>query len=110
MFKKLGMIIGIAILLQGCVSFGNKRVIQEDLTDDLIGLSKIEVRELLETPDYVDGDTWKYYYYRGILSPEGIKKGGHTLTLRFSKDGVVEDSNVKIKFSDRKLNKTHFEE
>lgn len=81
----------------GCASYGKKIVIQDDIMEAIEeGYSKAEVEEVLGEPTKDSGDSWTYYYYRGVLSPAGVEKGGHTLTIQFDENGNVANVNYDV--------------
>ena len=87
----------------GCASYGKKIVVQnvKDAIEE--GFSKAEVEELMGKPSRDLGDSWKYYYYRGLLSPAGIEKGGHTLMIQFDEADEVMNVSYEVDFWNREL-------
>ena len=114
--KKILPVILISLFLSGCATVGTKDITNDEIVSQIeVGKStKAEIRTLLGEPSnkvftsQFPGEKveeWIYVYVRSTIRPAtfipivGIFAGGsdtehNTLTIRFTKEGIVKDFSV----------------
>ena len=121
------LIIAAALVLGGCMTSktGNERIVDDQTISKIVPekSTKADVKAILGEPGQimfsemrVGEETWMYFFLESSVRGStfvpfyGLAKGGadsktHTLNIRFSKDGIVQQVGKGTSTGDMKMGK-----